>query len=226
MQILVIAATDMEIKPLAIYLAKKNFTLGTNNIKLLITGIGGVATSYALTNCCNKTSADIIIQAGVAGCFTENNLSEVFAIKEEVFADLGVWENKKFNSIFDLKLSGKNIAPYKNGLLTNPYKKLLALSSLKKIRGITVNEITTDKKRIAWHKQNLAPVVESMEGAAFHYVCLQQKTPFIQLRAISNYVGERNKTKWKMKEAINNLNEKLIFLLTELSNYNETYFRI
>ena len=65
-----------------------------------------------------------------------------------------------------------------------------------------------------------------MEGAAFHYVCLQQKIPFIQLRAISNYVGERNKTKWKMKEAIINLNEKLIFLLTELSNYNETYFRV
>jgi futalosine hydrolase len=226
MQILVTAATDMEIRPLAIYLAKNNFTLGRNKIKILITGIGSVATSYSLTNYCNKTSSDIIIQAGIAGCFTENSLGEVFAVKEEIFADLGVWENKKFNTIFDLKLSGKNDIPYKNGLLINPYKKLLALSSSKKIKGITINEITTDKKRIAWYKQNFSPVVESMEGAAFHYVCLQQKVPFVQLRATSNYVGERNKTKWKMKEAINNLNEKLIFLLTELSNYNEPYFRI
>ncbi len=226
MQILVTAATDMEIKPLAIYLARNNFTLGRNKIKMLITGIGSVATSYALTNYCNKTSADIIIQAGIAGCFTQNILGEVFAVKEEVFADLGVWENKKFNTIFDLKLSGQNEAPYKKGLLINPYKKLLALTSLKKVKGITINEITTAKKRIDWYKQNFSSVVESMEGAAFHYVCLQQKIPFIQLRAISNYIGERNKTKWKMKEAINNLNEKLIFLLTELSNYNETYFRI
>ena len=226
MQILVVSATDIEIKPLAIYLAKNNFISGRNNVKVLITGIGSVATSYALTNYCNKISADIIIQAGIGGCFTENNLGEVLTIKEEMFADLGVWENKKFNTIFDLKLSGKNQTPYKNGLLQNPYKKLLALSSLKKVTGITINEITTDKKRIAWYKQNFSPVVESMEGAAFHYVCLEQKIPFIQLRAISNYVGERNKTKWKMKEAIINLNEKLIFLLTELSNYNETYFRI
>jgi futalosine hydrolase len=226
MQILIVSATGIEIKPLANYLTKNGFTFGRNNIKMLITGVGSVATTYALTNYCNKTSADIIIQSGIAGCFTENNLDEVFAIKEDVFADLGVWENKKFNTIFDLKLLGKNKAPYKNGFLINPYKKLLAFSSLKKVKGITVNEITTDKKRIAWYKQNFSPVVESMEGAAFHYVCLQQKIPFIQLRAISNYVGERNKTKWKMKEAIINLNEKLIFLLTELSNYNETYFRV
>ncbi len=49
-----------------------------------------------------------------------------------------------------------------------------------------------------------------MEGAAFHYVCLQEKIPFLQLRAISNYVGERNKANWNLNEAIRNLNKKLI----------------
>jgi len=49
-----------------------------------------------------------------------------------------------------------------------------------------------------------------MEGAAFHYVCLQQHIPFIQIRSISNIVGVRDKNKWKMKEAIESLNKKLI----------------
>ena len=49
-----------------------------------------------------------------------------------------------------------------------------------------------------------------MEGAALHYVCLMEKIPFLQIRSISNYVGERNKRNWNMKEAIANLNKKLI----------------
>ena len=55
-----------------------------------------------------------------------------------------------------------------------------------------------------------------MEGAAFHYLCLQEQVPFLQLRAISNHVGERNKANWKLKEAIHNLNEKLIGIIKEL----------
>jgi futalosine hydrolase len=31
-----------------------------------------------------------------------------------------------------------------------------------------------------------------MEGAALHFVCLQEDISFIQLRAISNFVGERD----------------------------------
>ncbi len=47
--------------------------------------------------------------------------------------------------------------------------------------------------------------VESMEGAAFHYVCLQQKINFLQLRSISNRVGERDKSKWKLKRQLKTL---------------------
>jgi|SRR5579871_597634 len=222
MRILIVAATQTEIKSSDLFINK----IINNKIDTLITGIGGVATTYALTDYLNGNKVDIIIQAGIAGCFTKNILGEVFAVKTETFADLGVWENKKFNSVFDLNLEHKNNFPFKRGLLQNPNKKLLALSHVKKVSGISVNEITTDKKRIDWLKQNLSPFVESMEGAAFHYVCLQKQIPFIQLRAISNFVGQRNKAKWKIKEAVTNLNEKLIALLNELSNYDETYFRI
>ena len=53
-----------------------------------------------------------------------------------------------------------------------------------------------------------------MEGAALHYVCLQQSVPFLQIRSISNEVGERDKSKWRMKEAVENLNTELIKLIT------------
>jgi futalosine hydrolase len=58
--------------------------------------------------------------------------------------------------------------------------------------------------------------VESMEGAALHYVCLQQQQSFLQLRGISNAVGERNKEKWATGEAVTNLNKELKILIQNL----------
>jgi futalosine hydrolase len=40
-----------------------------------------------------------------------------------------------------------------------------------------------------------------------------ENVPFIQLRSISNYIGERNKKKWDMMDSINNLNKELIKLV-------------
>jgi futalosine hydrolase len=55
-----------------------------------------------------------------------------------------------------------------------------------------------------------------MEGAALHYVALCEKIPFLQLRAVSNYVGERDKNKWALREAIANLNMELQRILIKL----------
>jgi len=87
---------------------------------------------------------------------------------------------------------------------------------LKKATGISVNEITTDKKKVNLYRKSFNPVVESMEGAALHYVSLMEKIPFIQIRSISNYIAERNKCNWNMKEAVENLNKELISILLQL----------
>ncbi len=43
-----------------------------------------------------------------------------------------------------------------------------------------------------------------------------EKIPFLQIRSVSNYIGERNKKKWNMKESIINLNNELTSLLYKL----------
>ena len=84
--------------------------------------------------------------------------------------------------------------------------------------GVTINEITTDKARSAFYRNNLNAEIETMEGAALHYVCLSEKVPFLQLRSASNYVGERDKSKWALHEAIANLNIELQRLLVKHLN--------
>ena len=60
------------------------------------------------------------------------------------------------------------------------------------------------------------PEIESMEGAAFFYVCEKENIPSIQLRAISNYVERRNKDNWNIPLALQNLKLALEKLLSAL----------
>jgi futalosine hydrolase len=100
--------------------------------------------------------------------------------------------------------------PYKKGWLINTNKEVLKKTKLKIVKGISVNQISTSKQMIKFYRDVFDPVTESMEGAALHYVCLMENVPFVQIRSISNYIGERNKKKWDMMDSIANLNDTLI----------------
>ncbi|MBS1599585.1 MAG: futalosine hydrolase [Bacteroidetes bacterium] len=226
MHILITAATSMEIQSTVNFLEEKKYELSGAKIQVAITGIGLVSTAYLLTREIHDERPTIAIQAGIAGCFKAGKANHVVSVGRDVIADIGVYENDSFKNIFDLKLNNKNNFPFSNGYLVNPYEKLLSITGIEKANAISVNEITTNKSRIEWYQQKYDPIVESMEGAAFHYVCLHEKIPFLQLRAVSNIVGERDKSKWTIKSAISALNENLVTMIKKLSTHDETYFRI
>jgi futalosine hydrolase len=221
MQILLAAATAPEIQPTIDFLGTSDFRLGNNEIDILITGIGLVPTVHSLMKKVLVLRPGLVVQAGIAGCFARRLPGEVVVIKEEAL-DMGVWEAGGFHSLFDLGLVGADSRPFSGGLLVNPYKKLLHFSAIEQVRSISVNEITTHPDRIGWLQQNLSPVVESMEGAALHYVCLKETLPFLQIRSVSNAVGVRDKTKWDIPAAVRELNKKLIGFLNTLAGQDDT----
>jgi futalosine hydrolase len=187
-----------------------------HDTEILITGIGSLTTVYSLMRQIGRRKPDIIIQAGIAGCFTPGRIANVLTVKEETLGDLGVQEGQQFKSIFDLNLMDRNTPPFSNGHLVNPHKTLLDLSGLEQVKAVTINEISTDKARIDWYQQNIAPVVESMEGGALHFTCLKEDIPFLQIRAVSNDIGQRDKSKWDIRSAITNLNRELMQILKKL----------
>jgi futalosine hydrolase len=132
----------------------------------------------------------------------------VVAVKSESIGDLGVVENGKFNSLFDMNFLDENAFPWKAKKLVNE-GGFITQTGLDTVDAVTINEITTSKERIAFYKNQLKVQVESMEGAALHYVCLQENVSFLQIRSLSNFVGERDKNKWQLKEAIASLNSQL-----------------
>jgi len=240
MQILLAAATTFEIQPTidALSASSDGLSAFTNDgisgstgalsgssddgisgsshqIRVLVTGVGGIATTWSLMRQIDRARPDLIIQAGIAGCLRDRQPGEVFAIGEDRFADLGVWEEQRFKTLFDMRLASADEPPFTGGRLVNPYRRLLALSGLETVGGLTVNEITTSVERVRWYQQNTPAVVESMEGGPLHYVCLQERVPFLQLRSVSNTVGVRDKTKWDIKLAISRLNGQLLGLLND-----------
>lgn len=216
MDILIVAATEHEVAITRRYLSEKIYQRKDCNVHILITGVGLVNTTYALSKYFSKDKPDMAIQAGIGGSFHPfYPPGSVVVVREEVFGDLGVEEDRTFKDIFDMNLAD-NIFPFSEKMLVNTHTLLLNTVKLKPVRGVSINEITTDEQRIQQMMRKYNVMVESMEGAAFHYVCLQEYIPFVQLRAISNFVGERDKTKWQMREALENLNRELIALLRPL----------
>ena len=211
--ILVIAATPKEINPF-IELTRTGDL--KNNIDILISGIGLAASTYHLAKQLALKKYDVVIQAGVAGSFDLRiALGAVVAVKQDTIADQSVVELQKLKTLFDLKLVPQDQYPYKKGWLINPNKEILKKTKLKTVRGISVNQISTSKQMIKFYRAVFDAVTESMEGAALHYVCLMENLPFVQVRSISNYIGERNKKKWDMNKSIANLNVALTTLIND-----------
>lgn len=214
MNCLIAAATPIEIAPLLQELSKG--IREDMEIDMLITGIGLMASTYALQKQISIKRPDLIIQAGVGGCFNRKMpLGTVVAIGQDCVADQSVQELKKLKTLFDLQLVPADQFPFKKGWLVNPWKGFRGLG-LPKVNAISVNEITTDPRRVQQYKKLFAPVIESMEGAGLHYVCLMEQIPFLQLRSVSNYIAERNKKNWKLSEAVTQLNKALLQVLQKL----------
>jgi futalosine hydrolase len=215
MSILVVTATAPEIDPFLKEFRKR--PSAWPDLDILVSGVGLLATGYHLTRQLSLKRPGLVIQAGIGGSFDKKlRVGEVVTVSHERVADEGVVEDGKWKTLFDLKLGDKNQFPYRNGWLVHPSPAGLKKTGLKPVKGITVNQLSLRPEIVKSFTTASRPAIESMEGAALHYVCLSEKIPFLQLRAISNEAGERNKQKWKIKEAITNLNRELIRLLDKL----------
>jgi futalosine hydrolase len=211
MSLLLCAATVFEIEPTVKFLREQNLP-----VEVLVTGVGLTAATYHLTRQALSSPPTLIIQAGVAGSLDQNlPLAQTAVIRNETVGDEGVEENGAFRNLFSLGLARPGEPPFTGQFLANT-NPLLQSCGLPVVDGVTVNEISTSKERIQYYR-SLGAASESLEGAALHYVGLMEKIPFLQLRSFSNFAGERDKTKWKMAQAIETLNRDLQNLIKKIT---------
>ncbi|MGX5820476.1 futalosine hydrolase [Chitinophaga lutea] len=216
MKLLLAAATEAEIQPLLDWL-KDN---PRKDIDVLITGIGMMAAAYSLGRYFAGNRPALAIQAGIAGTFRHDwPLGEAVLVDREILGDLGAEDPNGFLDLFDIGLWQPGMPPFTHKELINTLQTPpAAVQALPKARAVTVNTVSGRPESIARLEQRYQPDLESMEGAAFHYACLQENIPFLQLRTISNYVETRDKSKWNIPLAVGNLDACLRRLVEELNN--------
>src|SRR5580698_4328869 len=163
MRILIVAATEQEIKP---FLEKFQFQqLSQNNsielkshtIDVLISGIGLMHTAFSLGKIFSEEKFDFAIQAGIAGSFDKNiSLGEIVIVKKENVSDLGAEDGKDYLDVFKLGLQKRNDFPYKNGLLIN--SKIILSKTLrgkKRVSAISVNTVHGRRSSIKEIKKSI-----------------------------------------------------------------------
>lgn len=199
MNVLVIAATERELTGIK----KISFTAPDVMVDFAVTGVGLMPSTYAIMHLMTSRKPDMVIQLGIAGSFDPSlMLGTAVMVRSEIVADMGVFETDGYHDIFEMGLAEKNIPPFEQGAIMNHHDKLMETASLPAVAAVSVNEISTNPHKIALFSNKYKADIESMEGAALHYVCTLQHIPFIQIRGISNMVGERDKTKWKIHESL------------------------
>lgn len=217
MRIIIVSATKMEIshllKVVDVVADKKELvscTYQSHSIDFLITGIGMVSTTYQLTKAF-RNKYDFALNIGICGGFNKNfDLGDVVHIIQDELSELGAENDKSFLSLNDLNLKGKT-------LFTDTLSfKNKVLDAIPKVTGITVNTVHGNEESIDQVFDRCHPYTESMEGAAFMYVCEEENIPFAQIRSVSNYVEKRNKDTWNIPLAIKNSNQKVLEILTSL----------
>ena len=214
------------------------------NFEFLLTGIGTTSTCYKLTKAILEAKAENnpythIINIGIAGSFNLDKFSigSLAIINKEYFGDLG-FESKEngFQSLFEYGMYDKDMPPFTSGALErskldSSLEEFLSIyfntnSSNYNIGGgigITVQKIITDNTKIEAIREKFSADIESMEGAAIYYVCLQEGIPTFEIRAISNKVGVRDKSEWNISLALRNLSLFCTDLVEHItSTYNVT----
>jgi futalosine hydrolase len=205
MRILVVAATPFEVESL-----KSEVGSQKPEIDFLITGVGMVATAFALGKHLASHDYDLIINLGIAGSFDRSiALGEVVEITEDHLSELGAEDNEAFLPIETLGF-GESI--FKTDARLSSYTN----SDLRQVTAITVNTVHGHEPSINRLTTRMQSQLESMEGAAFFYACKQAGIPCLQIRAVSNYVEKRNRDAWQIGLAIKNLNSFAVEFLRDV----------
>jgi futalosine hydrolase len=195
-KIVLVCATQAEMQALQVQTWQSR-----HEIQTALSGIGVLSASYHIAELCRQ-KPDLIIQAGIGGYAGEQlSPGDVCIVEADRLGDLGAEDQDNFLDTYDLQLEDLNNFPYEGAYLRNPYLDAHT-NSWPLRKAYTVNTCSGSEKTVQRRLKQFPEHIESMEGAALHFVCLKNQIPFIQFRAISNRVEVRNRNSWKVQEAL------------------------
>ncbi len=203
--------------------------LGDWGVRLVETGMGAVNTAHALTCALQDYRPDWVLQVGMGGAYIGSGLEvgDVAVASEEVYGDVGVrlrqgWKGseeigipllqKEGESFFNrFSLDGEAVEKVKALLANGDWQG--ATPAVRSGPFVTVQECSGAEEVGREREQLFGAICENMEGAAAAHLCRLYGVDFIEVRAISNRVEDRDKEKWDLSGAAWRGQEAALILL-------------
>ncbi len=178
-------------------------TLLRPHVRAVVTGVGAVNAAYALTRAIERERPEAIVVCGIGGAYPASGLKigDVVCAESECYGDLGASSPEGF---LDMRALGFPVVAGEPPIYNTLPMQIFPAEI--RVPFVTRNTCTgvADVSGIA------GGAVENMEGAAVAHVGALAGIAVGEIRGISNIVGRRDKSTWRVKEAATAAQETLI----------------
>jgi len=157
-----------------------------------------VNAAIALTRFLEREGARAVISCGIGGAYPGSNLPLAAAVwaESECYGDLGAGSPEGF---LDMQALGFPVIAGEPPVFNRLPLAIRPTGGLRQF--VTVNTCTgadADARAIA---ARTGGAVETMEGAAIAHVAALYRIPSGEVRGISNPVGNRDRSAWRVRDA-------------------------
>jgi futalosine hydrolase len=161
--------------------------------EIVTCGVGPVEAAAATAQALAGGRYEAVVNAGIAGVFPgRGRVGDAFVVADETLADFGLE-------------GGATLALPDGVTLVQHVRSASVLleaavrTSLGLVRGVTVSAITTTDPTALRLREAYGADVESMEGFAVLRAAERAGIPAIEVRGISNFVGDRARAQWDFR---------------------------
>jgi futalosine hydrolase len=172
-------------------------------------GVGPARAALHLTVALQQAPRpDVVVAFGVCGAYPArcvvagapclDAIGQVCVVTRDAIADEGVATETGFLDLPALGLAHDTVFAADAPLTA----RLAAALRVPVVAGATVSTCSGTDARAREVAARSGAAVETMEGAALALVCAHFGVPFVQLRAVSNWCGDRARAQWDLAGAL------------------------
>lgn len=187
-------------------------TIGGRSIALVTTGVGPVNAAFALTRFLTGHRTRAVVACGVGGAYPGSGLEpgDVVCAESEMYGDLGAESREGF---LDMQALGFPVIAEDPPLFNRLPIDLFPAA--RRVPFVTCATCTGTDEKAAALAARTGGAVESMEGAAIVHVARLMGVRVGEVRGISNRVGDRDRTRWRLREAASAARASLVAWIEE-----------
>ncbi len=185
------------------------------DISFLICGVGPLNAAISLERYLSGNDAiTCVVNIGIAGSYDLEvfPLGSVCVADTEIWPEYGVRSGRHFADAHELgfPLHQRDDRTVWNTLKFDPAStaRIIGLRLPAKwtlATGITLAGVSSGQEQARALQSSFNADMENMEGFSLGYCCYLRSVPFLEIRAISNLAGSRNKADWDFKKSFSAL---------------------